>query len=67
MVKIKHFSLNINCEMHLKIEFAIKISIFNTWSAAAILLHHYNTYSRKRIEMCWSPVLHELSQDKEGT
>lgn len=28
MVRIKHFSLSINCEMYLKIEFSIKISIF---------------------------------------
>lgn len=28
MVRIKHFSLSVNCEMPLKIEFSIKISFF---------------------------------------
>lgn len=42
MVKIKHFSLSINCEMYPKIEFSTKISIFFSYLASN---HHLVTKS----------------------
>lgn len=65
MVRIDHFSRSINCEMYLKIELAMKISILylarSSHPGTKVVLFYF-VYNIKTLKMVWSTELQKLSQ-----